>query len=140
MTLPPEIRDLKSPLDAKLGLEVLEASATRVVGRMPVDGNTQPVGFWHGGATCVLAESLGSIAATAHALPQGRIAVGVDISATHHRPVRRGWVTGTATALALGRRVATYDVALADDEGHRIASARITCHLIRQQESPGDRS
>lgn len=130
MSLPPEMRDLHSPLDSKLGLEVIKVSAQRAVGRLPVEGNTQPFGFWHGGATCVLAETLGSLAATAHALPQGKIAVGIDISATHHRSVRSGWVTGTATALSLGGRIATYQVDLVDDDDQRIATARITCQLI----------
>lgn len=133
MTVPPELRDLDSPLDNKLGLETLEVSPERAVGRMPVEGNTQPFGYWHGGATCVLAESLGSLAANAHAMAQGKIAVGIDISATHHRSARSGWITGTATALSLGGRIATYDVALVDDDGQRIASARITCQLVRRE-------
>lgn len=134
MDLPPQMRDLNlhSPLDVKMGLEVLEISAERTVGRMPVEGNTQPFGYWHGGATCVLAETLGSLSATAHALPQGKIAFGVDLSATHHRSVRSGWVTGTATALALGSRVASYQIELVDDAGTRIATARLTCQLTPQ--------
>ena len=75
---------MTSALDAKMGLEVLELTPERVVGRMPVEGNTQPMGLWHGGASCVLAETLASIGAAAHALPD-RVAVGVDINATHHR-------------------------------------------------------
>lgn len=130
MSLPPEMDNLHSPLDVKLGLEVLELSAERTVGRMPVEGNTQPFGYWHGGATCVLAESLGSLSATAHALSQGKMAFGVDLSATHHRSVRSGWVTGTATALSLGRSVASYQIDLVDDAGNRIATARLTCQLV----------
>ncbi len=94
---------LHSALDAKMGFELLELSTERLVGRMPVDGNTQPIGLWHGGASCVLAETLASIGSAAHARPD-RFAVGVDLNATHHRPARSGWVTGTATALRLGRR------------------------------------
>ncbi|OYO24684.1 aromatic compound degradation protein PaaI [Enemella dayhoffiae] len=130
MTLPDWYHQMRCALDEKLGLEVLEISPERTVGRMPVEGNTQPVGYWHGGATCVLAESLGSLAATAHALPKGRIALGVDINATHHRAARSGWITGVATALALGGRVATYEVVLTDDHDHRIATARISCQLV----------
>lgn len=118
-----------SALDDKLGLEVLELTPQRVVGRMPVVGNTQPMGLWHGGATCVLAETLASLGATAHAHPD-RQAVGVDINATHHRSVATGWVTGTATALRLGRTVATYEVVLVDDDQTRIATARVTCQLV----------
>lgn len=127
--------DLHSPLDAKMGLEVLEVSAERSVGRMPVEGNTQPFGFWHGGASGVLAETLGSLAASAHAIPQGKIAFGVDLSATHHKSVRSGWVTGTATALSLGRSIASYQIELVDDAGNRIATARLTCQLVPQRQN-----
>ena len=120
---------MTSALDAKMGLEVLELTPERVVGRMPVEGNTQPMGLWHGGASCVLVETLGSIGAAAHAQPD-RVAVGVDINATHHRSVRSGWVTGTATALRLGRTVTSYEVVLVDDEGRRVCTARLTCQLI----------
>ena len=120
---------MTSALDAKMGLEVLELTPERVVGRMPVEGNTQPMGLWHGGASCVLVETLGSIGAAAHAQPD-RVAVGVDINATHHRSVRNGWVTGTATAIRLGRSVASYEVVLTDDDGRRVCTARLTCQLV----------
>lgn len=133
MSVPPEFADLHSPLDAKMGLELLELSADRAVGRMPVEGNTQPFGLWHGGATGVLAETLGSFAATVHAATLDKIAVGVDLNATHHRSARSGWVTGTATALSLGSRVAAYQIDLVDDDGRRIASARLTCQLVESK-------
>jgi 1,4-dihydroxy-2-naphthoyl-CoA hydrolase len=120
---------MTSALDAKMGLEVLELTAERVVGRMPVAGNTQPLGLWHGGASCVLVETLGSIGAAAHAQPD-RVAVGVDLNATHHRAVRSGWVTGTATAIRLGRSVASYEVVLVDDADQRVCTARLTCQIV----------
>ncbi len=118
-------------LGEKMGIEFLEASPQRVVGRMPVAGNTQPFGLLHGGASVVLAESLGSIGAVLHA-GEGRIAVGVDINATHHRAARAGFVTGTATALSLGNTLAVYEVVITDDDGNRVCTSRITC-LIREQ-------
>lgn len=124
--------ELTSALDAKMGLELLELTADRVVGRMPVAGNTQPFGLWHGGASCVLAETLASLGSYAHGQPD-RIGVGVDLNATHHRPVRSGWVTGTATALRLGRTVAMYEVVLTDDDGQRVCTARVTCSLIESR-------
>ena len=127
--LPAWFARMSSALDTKMGLEVLELTPARVRGRMPVEGNTQPMGLWHGGASCVLAETLASIGAAAHALPD-RLAFGVDINATHHRSVRSGWVTGTATALRLGRSVASYEVVLVDDEGQRVCTARLTCQLV----------
>ena len=116
-------------LGEKMGIELLEATPERVVARMPVAGNTQPFGLLHGGASVVLAESLGSIGAVLHA-GEGRIAVGVDINATHHRAARGGFVTGTATALSLGNTLAVYDVAITDEDGNRVCTSRITC-LIR---------
>ena len=83
---------------------------------MPVAGNTQPYGLWHGGASCVLAETLASLGSFMYAQPE-RISVGVDINATHHRSVTAGWVTGTATALRLGRTVASYEIVITDDAG-----------------------
>lgn len=115
-------------LDKRLGIEYLEATPERVVARMPVDGNTQPFGLLHGGASCVLAESLGSVAASLHGLPE-RYPVGVDINATHHRAVTNGHVTGVATPAHRGRTTATYEIVITDDEDRRVCTARITCLL-----------
>ena len=115
-------------LHMRMGIEVLEASADRVVATMPVAGNTQPSGLLHGGASCVLAESVGSIGAALHAAPD-RVALGVDINATHHRTARAGTVTAVAVPVHLGRDVACYSVELTDDGGRRIATARLTCLL-----------
>ncbi|HEX8510548.1 MAG TPA: PaaI family thioesterase [Propionibacteriaceae bacterium] len=137
----PDVADffssMHSALDAKMGLDVLELSAERVVGRMPVVGNTQPMGLWHGGASCVLAETLASIGAAAHAWPD-RLAFGVDINATHHRSAKAGWVTGTASALRLGRTVVSYEVVLVDEGGERICTARVTCQLAPARQTPVD--
>ena len=118
----------------RMHIEVLEGTPERVVGRMPVEGNTQPYGLLHGGASVVLAESLGSIGAALHAGPS-RIAVGLDINATHHRAARSGYVTGTATALSLGGTLASYEVVITDEEDRRVCTCRITC-LIRDA-APG---
>jgi 1,4-dihydroxy-2-naphthoyl-CoA hydrolase len=112
----------------RMGIEILEGSPERVVGRMPVEGNTQPYGLLHGGASVVLAETLGSVGSALHAGPS-RIAVGLDINATHHRAARSGFVTGTATALSLGNTLACYEVVITDDEDRRVCTCRITCLL-----------
>ncbi|MGI8701008.1 MAG: PaaI family thioesterase [Nocardioidaceae bacterium] len=116
----------------RLGIAIVEASPSRVVATMPVEGNTQPFGLLHGGASCVLAESVGSIGATLHALPE-RVAVGTDLNATHHRAASRGTVTAVATPLHLGRTIASYEVVISDDRDRRICTARITCQLIPAQ-------
>jgi len=119
----------------RMGIEVLETSAQRLVARMPVEGNTQPYGLLHGGASVVLAETLGSIGSALQAGPD-RVAVGLDINATHHRAVRSGWVTGTATALSLGNTLASYEVVITDEDERRVCTCRITC-LLRDKAPAG---
>ena len=109
-------------------IEILTASPDKVVARMPVQGNTQPYGLLHGGASVVLAETLGSIGSALHAAPD-RIAVGLDINATHHRAATSGHVVGVATPLSLGRSVAAWEIVITDDEGRRVCTSRITCLL-----------
>ncbi|SEE15509.1 hotdog fold thioesterase [Ruania alba] len=122
--------DLRGTLVEKLGIELLETRPERAVGRMPVDGNTQPAGLLHGGASAALAETLASIAATLHA-GRGRAAVGLDLNATHHRAVRTGWVRGTAQALHLGRTTAAYEIAVLEEgSDRRVCTARLTCMLL----------
>ena len=126
-----EINAYRGALAETMGIEILEVSPERVVARMPVEGNTQPYGLLHGGANVVLAETLGSIGSAMHAHPLGKIAVGLDINATHHRAVRSGSVHGVATPLFVGGTTASYDVVLTDDDGRRICTARLTCALRR---------
>lgn len=133
MNVPDWFADLSSALDDKMGMVLDEVTPTRAVGRYPVEGNTQPFGLWHGGASCVVAETLASLAAAAEVGPKGTI-TGVDINATHLRPVRSGWVTGTATALRIGGSLATYDVALTGDDGEQVCAARITVFLKRARD------
>ena len=119
-------------LNEKMGIELLEVSAERVVATMPVEGNTQPYGLLHGGASVVLAETLGSIGSALHAHPD-RVAVGVDINATHHRSATSGTVTGVATPAHLGRTSATYEVVITDERGKRVCTSRITCSLVPRE-------
>jgi 1,4-dihydroxy-2-naphthoyl-CoA hydrolase len=117
-------------LGERMGIMITEASPERVTATMPVAGNTQPYGLLHGGASCVLAETIGSIGAVLHGLTVDRpFAVGVDINATHHKGVRSGTVTGVATPLHLGRTAVTYDIVITDDDGDRVCTARLTCLL-----------
>jgi 1,4-dihydroxy-2-naphthoyl-CoA hydrolase len=120
----------RSPLIDAMGIVFAEASPEQAIATMPVEGNTQPYGLLHGGASCVLAETLGSVAAALHGAKTGKIAVGVDINATHHRGPRSGIVTGTARAIHLGGRVATYEVIIVDGQDRRVCTARLTCMLL----------
>ena len=120
-------------LNDKLGVELVEVTPERIVATMPVEGNTQPYGMLHGGASVVLAETLGSVGSGLHAHPD-RFSVGVDINATHHRSATTGTVTGVATAIHLGRTSASYEVVITDGAGRRVCTSRITCALV-----PADR-
>ena len=119
-------------LDKKMGIEIIEASPQRLVGTMPVEGNTQPIGLLHGGANVVLAESLGSVGTQLHAGPNRKI-VGVDINATHHKSATKGIVTGVATAVSLGKTMCCYDIVITNDEGQRTCTARITCLILAER-------
>jgi len=125
-----ELFDGPGPLPERLGITLVEASAERVVGTMPVAGNTQPFGLLHGGASCVLAETLASVGAVLHGMTVSRpLAVGVDINATHHRAVRSGVVTGVASPVHRGGTMTTYEVVITDETGARVCTARLTCLL-----------
>ena len=126
MTADESLNNFPGTLIERLGIVIQSVSADMVVGTMPVDGNTQPYGLLHGGASAALAETVGSFGAMTHA-GEGAIAVGVDLNITHHRAVRQGTVTAVATALHLGRTVATYAIAVTDDAGEVVATARLTC-------------
>ncbi|HEX3706864.1 MAG TPA: hotdog fold thioesterase [Mycobacteriales bacterium] len=127
MTLPTD-HDPTTELATRMGIEFLELDPQRMVARMPVAGNTQPYGLLHGGASCVLAESLGSIGAALHGAPD-RIAMGIEINATHHRSATEGYVTGVATPLHLGRTLATYEIVITDEQDRRVCTARLTALL-----------
>ena len=122
----------RGALDKKMGIEITEASPQRLVGRMPVEGNTQPFGLLHGGANVVLAESLGSVGTHLHAGPSRRI-VGIEISASHHKGATEGYVTAVATAVTLGKTLCTYNVEITNDKGEKTCTARITCLILAQR-------
>ncbi|MFE2990510.1 PaaI family thioesterase [Streptomyces sp. NPDC059262] len=115
-------------LGTRMGVQIKEASPERVVGTMPVEGNTQPYGLLHGGASAVLAETLGSVGSMLHG-GSSKIAVGVDLNCTHHRGARSGLVTGVATPVHRGRSTATYEIVITDEQDRRVCSARLTCLL-----------
>jgi len=118
-------------LTDRIGIKITEWDPDRVVATMPVAHNRQPFGLLHGGASAVLAETLGSIAAGLWGGPE-RIPLGLELSCTHHRAAAEGEVTGVCTPLHRGRTVATFEIAISDDQGRRTCTARLTC-LIRQR-------
>jgi len=115
-------------LAERMGIHFTEATLERVVATMPVEGNTQPYGILHGGASVVLAESVGSMLSVLYA-GAGRAAVGMTINAIHHRPASSGTVTATATLIQAGRTTASVAIAISDDEGRRVCSCTLLCQL-----------
>lgn len=117
-------------LNERLGVVFVEASPQRVVATMPVEGNRQPFGLLHGGASVALGESLGSTLAALNC-PANRSAVGIEISATHHRSALSGRVTAVATPLNVGRTLVTSEIVVTDDQDRRVCTIRLTC-LLRE--------
>jgi uncharacterized protein (TIGR00369 family) len=117
-------------LAEKMGIEMVEFTVERAVARMPVAGNTQPADLLHGGAYVVLGESLGSMSANLYA-GEHRLAVGIEINASHTRSATSGYVTGVCTPVHLGRTLTTHEIAVTDDQGRRCSTIRIT-NLIKE--------
>jgi uncharacterized protein (TIGR00369 family) len=117
-------------LAIRMGIRIVDPNRERLVGTMPVAGNRQPLGLLHGGASAVLAETLGTVAASMHAADHDRIALGVEMSCTHHRGVDAGIVTAVVTPLHLGRTVSTFEIVITDDAGSRLCTARLSCVLV----------
>ncbi len=113
-------------LEERMGLEIVSMSREEVVGRLPVAGNRQPFGLLHGGASAVLAETLGSRLSAMHAMPE-RFPVGLELACTHHRSATEGFVTGVARPLHVGRSTSTTEIVITDDDGRRICTAKLTC-------------
>ena len=116
-------------LAAKMGITVTEWTAERTAGSMPVEGNRQPYGLLHGGASAVLAETLGSVHAALLA-PEGKVPVGTDLNCTHHRAMTSGTVHGLSTVAHAGRSMASFEIVLTDEAGRRTCTSRLSCAFI----------
>ncbi len=124
-------------LGERMGIAFLEASPDRIVATMPVAGNRQPFGLLHGGASAVLAETVGSVHANLLAGP-GRVTVGVELSCTHHRSARDGSVTAVSTVLHGGRTMSTFHIAITDGQGRPTCTARLTCMTRTAPPAPSE--
>ncbi len=115
-------------LTERMGIKITEWDPERVVGTMPVAHNRQQFGLLHGGASAVLAETLGSIAALLWGGPS-KVPLGLELSCSHHRAATAGEVTGVCTPLHRGRTVATFEIRISDEQGRPTCTARLTCLL-----------
>ncbi len=124
----------KDTLVEHLGIIVTEIGSNYLLGTMPVDNRTvQPARILHGGGSCVLAESLGSIAANMVIDSKKYIAVGQSITASHLRPAPEvTLVTGKATALHLGKRSQVWDIDITNEQGKLVCSSRLTMAIVEK--------
>ena len=114
-----------------LGIEITSVEAGVVKGKMPVDSRThQPYGMLHGGASVVLAETLGSIGSHFLVEKQGKAAVGLEVNANHLKSIRSGWVFGEARIVIKGGRVHVWSIEMKDDEGELICTSRLTVMIV----------
>lgn len=127
-------------LAQRCGVRLTECTPERVAASMPVQGNRQPFGLLHGGASAMLAETIGSVHATMLAGP-GRVAVGVELNCTHHRSATGGGVTAVSTPLHVGRTVSSFHIDIRDESGRPLCTARLTCMArtaARPEDAPRD--
>ncbi len=132
------LEDLKSFIEVNmlkhLDIRIVELTDESMIATMPVDHRTkQPMGLLHGGASCVLAESLGSIASYLCVDPDQCDVVGLEINANHVRSVRQGLVTGICTPLHLGRSSHIWDIKIKDDEGRLVCVSRMTNAILDKE-------
>ena len=121
----------RNTISAALGLELISVEHGTVVGKMPVDPRThQPYGLLHGGASVVLAETLGSVGSHFIAEPKGKAAVGIEVNANHLRGVKSGWVTGTARLHHEGGKLHVWHIEIVDEAGRAVCTSRLTVMLI----------
>ncbi|MEY3854702.1 MAG: 1,4-dihydroxy-2-naphthoyl-CoA hydrolase [Bacteroidota bacterium] len=117
-----------------VGIEFIELTPDYIKAKMPVDHRTkQPFGLLHGGASVVLAETMGSIAsALSVENPDKQTGVGVEINANHLKSARGGFVIGTCTALRIGRTMHVYDIKIHDEEDNLICASRLTVAILQR--------
>lgn len=121
----------KNHIGALLGIEFTEIGDDFIKARMPVDARThQPYGILHGGASVVLAETIGSIASSLLIDPEKYMAVGLEVNANHLRPVKQGFVTGICTPIHIGAKTHVWDIKMYDDRGKMNCVSRLTVAVV----------
>ena len=126
---------MRAGLAERLGIEWIEIAGDRVVATMPVEGNVQPYGILHGGATAALCETVASVGTAVRVGAEKRV-TGVELNINHLRAVTSGNVTATGVPLHVGRTTAVWDMQVHDDDGRLIAASRLTL-AIREPRPSG---
>ncbi len=121
-------------LAERMGIVLQELSIEQTIATMPVEGNRQPLGLVNGGAYLVLGETLGSLSANVWAHTLGKVAVGIEINASHSRSATKGTVTAICKPISLGKTLTVHEIVCYDDENNRLSTVRIT-NLIREKKN-----
>ena len=123
----------KETMSEWLGIEFTEIGDDYVSAHMPVDHRTrQPIGILHGGASCVLAETIGSTAANLAINLETHYAVGLSINTNHIRSAKEGWLTGTAKPIHIGRSTHVWQIAIVNESGQLISDTRLTMAVLER--------
>lgn len=135
LVTPAQLNLIERPtLVSHIGIEFTEVGEDFLVAKMPVDARThQPFGILHGGASVVLAETLGSVAATLCIDSQKQHAVGLEINANHIRSVKNGYVYGTVRPVHVGRSTQVWSIEIVNEEGKLVCSSRITMAILNRE-------
>jgi 1,4-dihydroxy-2-naphthoyl-CoA hydrolase len=126
----------KETMGEYIGIEWTEVGDDFIKAKMPVDHRTrQPYGLLHGGASCVLSETIGSVASAMVVDHSKFVCVGLEINANHVRSARTGFVTGVATPLHLGANTHVWDIKIYDELEKLVCVSRLTVAIIPRKES-----
>ena len=121
----------KNTITSVLGIEITDLGENFISGKMPVDKRTkQPFGLLHGGASVVLAETLGSIGGLSAVDDINKTVVGIAINANHLKPVTNGWVFGTATSIQIGKRMQVWEIRITNENKELICISRLTLAVV----------
>ena len=122
----------KGTIGEVLGIEIIEIKDDFVKGKMPVDSRThQPYGMLHGGASVVLAETLGSVGSHFLVKDDGKAAVGIEVNANHLKSIRKGWVYGEAIIVHRGGKLHVWSIEIKNEAGELICTSRLTVMIIQ---------
>ena len=124
-----------STMVENLGIKITDIGENFVSGKMPVDERTkQPFGLLHGGASVALAETLGSVGAGMNIDRASQSVVGIEINANHLKAVKRGWVSGKANAIRIGRKIQVWEIDIKDENENFVCKSRLTLAVVEKND------
>ena len=125
----------KGTMVSALGIEITDFGDEHISGKMPVDNRTkQPFGLLHGGASAAFAETLGSIGAGSQVNLEQYSVVGIELSSSHLKAVKNGWVYGKATPIRIGRTIQVWDINIKNDNDEAVCKSRLTLAVIKKND------